>query len=111
MKKNWSVTVGSAQSKPFINVYYQNKRYRYWSGKVINVNLNASEDPHLLRSAFELKLREGWKPPVRKAKKVTAIVPKTFIELLEEQLNKKQAGRYSFHYKRDCKWLFNQWVK
>ena len=111
MKKNWSVTVGSAQSKPFINVYYQNKRYRYWSGKVINVNLNASEDPHLLRSAFELKLREGWKPPVRKAKKVTAIVPKTFIELLEAQLNKKQAGRYSFHYKRDCKWLFNQWVK
>ena len=111
MKKNWSVTVGSAQSKPFINVYYQNKRYRYWNGKVINVNLNASEDPYLLRSAFELKLREGWKPPVRKAKKVKAVVPKTFIELLEEQLIKKQAGRYSFHYKRDCKWLFNQWIK
>ncbi|MDA7721646.1 tyrosine-type recombinase/integrase [Schleiferiaceae bacterium] len=111
MKKNWSVTVGSAQSKPFINVYYQNKRYRYWNGKVINVNLNASEDPYLLGSAFELKLREGWKPPFRKAKKVKSTVLKTFNQLLEEQLEKKQAGRYSFHYKRDCKWLFNQWVK
>ena len=111
MKKNWSVTVGTPQSKPFINVYYQNKRYRYWNGKVIDVNLKASEDPYLLRSAFELKLREGWKPPVRNAKKITAVVPKTFNELLEEQLNKKQAGRYSFHYKRDCKWLFNQWIK
>ena len=56
MKKNWSVTVGSAQSKPFINVYYQNKRYRYWNGMVIDVNLKASQDPILLRSAFELKL-------------------------------------------------------
>jgi hypothetical protein len=65
MKKNWSVTVGSAQSKPFINVYFQKKRFRFWSGKVIDVNLKASEDSELLRSAFELKLREGWKPEVR----------------------------------------------
>ncbi|MDA8571322.1 tyrosine-type recombinase/integrase [Schleiferiaceae bacterium] len=112
MKKNWSVTVGSAQGKPFINVYFQKKRFRYWNGKVINVNLKAEEDSELLRSAFELKLREGWKPEVRVVSKKKAVeVPKTFLRLLQEQLDKKQDGHFSFHYKRDCKWLFNQWLK
>ena len=110
MEKNWSVTLGSTQGKPFVNVYYQKKRFRYWNGKVINVNLKCSEEPELLRSAFELKLREGWKPVIKPAKKAKPVEVKTFLQLLEEQVKKKQAGRYSYHYKRDCKWLYNQWI-
>ena len=65
MGKDWNVTVGNGAGKSFVNVYLNGKRYRYWNGKVIGVALNASENTELLRSAFELKLMEGWRPKPR----------------------------------------------
>ena len=41
-------------------------RHRYWNGKTINVNIKSEENPTLLKAAFELKLREGWRPQPKK---------------------------------------------
>lgn len=110
MSKEWNVTIGSREGKPFINVYYQKRRFRYWNGKTIGVKLRASENPELLRGAFILKLREGWRPSIRKVTAPTAVNKKTFLQLLHSQLEAKQRRQYSYHYKRDCKWLVNQWT-
>ena len=111
MNQVWNVTIGSGAGKSFVNVYYQKQRFRYWNGKVIGVKLKASEDLELLRSAFELRLRQGWKPPVRSVKKIIPVVRKTFGVLIQQQLESIQQRHYSYHYKRDCKWLDSEWIK
>jgi thiamine biosynthesis lipoprotein ApbE len=44
----------------------QKKRHHYWNGKAINVNIKSKDNPALLKSAFELKLREVWRPQSKK---------------------------------------------
>ena len=111
MGKDWNVTVGNGAGKSFVNVYLNGKRYRYWNGKVIGVALNASENTELLRSAFELKLMEGWRPQPRKPKKVKPVVKElTLLEIISARLERIQQQDYSFHYKRDCKWVANLWT-
>ena len=60
----FKVTIGSHKTRPFINIYYDKIRYRYWNGESINLKIKCIDNPLLLKSAFELKLREGWKPKV-----------------------------------------------
>ena len=62
------VTIGKANSKPFINIYHNKKRYRYWNGKSINLKIKSVENPKLLKAAFELKIKEGWIPQPKKKK-------------------------------------------
>ena len=59
---SFNVTIGQDKKQVFINVYYNNTRFRFWNGKTIGVQLRCIDNPHLLKSAFELKLREGWRP-------------------------------------------------
>ena len=111
MGKDWNVTVGNGAGKSFVNVYLNGKRYRYWNGKVIGVALNASENTELLRSAFELKLMEGWRPKPRNLKKVKSVVKElTLSEIISVQLDRIQQQDYSYHYKRDCRWVANLWT-
>ena len=61
-------------------------------------------------SAYELKLIEGWRPePKKKAKEETK--PNTLVSEIEVELNKILKGNYSYHHKRDCKWVFSELVK
>ena len=111
MKEKWNVTLGSAEGKPFINVYHLGKRYRYWNGKTIGVNLKASDDSELLLSAFKLKMLEGWRPTPRRIKR-REIKPKdTLLQHFENKLEYINTAEYSFHYKRDCKWIVNKWKR
>ena len=111
MGKNWNVTVGNGAGKSFVNVYLNGKRYRYWNGKVIGVVLKASENTELLRSAFELKLMEGWRPKPRNLKKVKSVVKElTLSEIISVRLDRIQQQDYSYHYKRDCRWVANLWT-
>jgi len=110
MDKEWNVTIGNASGKSFVNVYFNGKRYRYWNGKAIGVSLRSSDNEELLRSAFELKLMEGWRPKPRQIKKVQpAVKPPTLLEIIEKRLQRIEEQDYSFHYKRDCKWVTNLW--
>jgi len=78
----FKVSIGHSKSKPIIIVYYNHKRHRYWNGKVINVNVKSIENSTLLKAAFELKLREGWRP--QQKKKIVEEVPLCVIKALKQ---------------------------
>ena len=103
----FNVTIGQDKKQPFINVYYDNNRYRYWNGKVINVDLKSSESPTLLKAAFELKLREGWRPKLRK-KKIKE-KPITVLQALNRGLESKVSQGCSERYIKDIKRLIKLW--
>ena len=106
---DYKVTTGRDGKRAFVNVYVNGKRFRFANGKSINVELKASENLDLLKSAFELKLLEGWRPETRKnPKNVTK--SQSFIEELTESVNAVQSGHYSYHHKRDCRWVLKEWT-
>ena len=109
MSDKWKLTIGSSEGKDFVNLYINNSRFRYWNGKTIGVKLSSTENPHLLKSAFELKLLEGWRPEKKKVvKKPTQKTPRTVISELEIGVNKVLDGNYSYHHKRDVQWVFRE---
>ena len=112
MGKHWNVTIGKGAGKSYVNVYIDGNRFRYWNGKAIGLKLSALENPELLRSAFELKLMEGWRPKPRKPSKETREVVKelTLLEIISTRLERIQQQDYSYHYKRDCRWIANLWT-
>ena len=75
---NFKVSIGTSKSQSIIIIYYNKIRHRYWNGKTINVNIKSEENPTLLNAAFELKLREGWRPQPKKkeVKEVNTEAPK-----------------------------------
>tara|TARA_R110002096_G_C14639518_1_gene725465 strand:- start:2880 stop:3923 length:1044 start_codon:yes stop_codon:yes gene_type:complete len=105
--KSIKVTIGKVKSKPFINVYYENRRHRFWNGKVIEVDLKCQDNPELLKAAFELKLRQGWKPKAKE--KVVKTKPQTLIEVLEQSIEQKIANNYSARYIKDAKRVLRLW--
>jgi integrase len=109
MSDKWKLTIGSSEGKKFINLYHDNSRFRFWNGKAIGLHLNSSDNTQLLKSAFELKLLEGWRP--EKKKKGEPFIskrPKALCSEIEDGLRKVLEGNYSFHHKRDCKWVFRE---
>lgn len=109
MSDKWKLSIGTAEGKEFVNLYFNESRYRFWSGKAIGIKLKTSENAELLRSAFELKLIQGWKPEKRKTQKKTkAVLPPTFLSEIESELQKTLQGNYSFHHKRDARWVFRE---
>ena len=105
--KSIKLTIGKEKNKPFINIYYENRRYRFWSGKVIEVDLKCQDNPELLKAAFELKLRQGWKPKAKK--KVDKTKPQTLIQVLEHSIEQKIANNYSARYIKDAKRVLRLW--
>ena len=109
MSDKWKLTIGSSEGKEFVNLYINNSRFRYWNGKTIGVKLSSTQNPHLLKSAFELKLLEGWRPEKKKAvKKPTQKAPRTIISEIEIGVNTVLDGSYSYHHKRDVQWVFRE---
>ena len=110
MSDKWKLTIGLSQGKEFVNLYLNDKRFRYWNGKAIGLQLKSSDNAQLLKSAFELKLLEGWRPV---EKKIVKVEQKhiTLLSQLESELNRILNGNYSFHHKRDCKWVFSELSK
>jgi hypothetical protein len=86
---SFNVTIGQDKKQVFINVYYNNIRYRFWNGKAIEIKLRCIDNPNLLKAAFELKLRKGWRP--KSKKKVVKKVPVTVIQALQQGVEVKIA--------------------
>ena len=110
MDNKWKLSIGSTKGKNYINLYINTSRYRYWNGKAIGLKLKSSENAKLLKSAFELKLLEGWRPAKKQIVKET-YKPSTLISDIESELNKVLKSNYSYHHKRDCKWVFSELCK
>tara|TARA_B110000858_G_scaffold97844_1_gene112556 strand:+ start:145 stop:381 length:237 start_codon:yes stop_codon:yes gene_type:complete len=76
---NFKVSIGTSKSHSIIIIYYNKLRHRYWNGK--SININSKENPTLLKAAFELKLRDGWRPQPKK--KEIKEAPITVLEALK----------------------------
>ena len=105
--KEIRVTIGKDKNKPFINVYYDKIRYRFWNGKTLNIDLKCEDNSALLKAAFELKIREGWRP--KEKQKVIKIKPKTLIQVLEHSIEQKITNNYSTRYIKDSKRVLRLW--
>jgi len=106
---NLKVTIGYYKNKPFINVYIDKIRYRFWNGESIEINIKCIENPNLLKVAFELKLREGWRPQLKK--KEVKEVPITVIKALEQGVETKIAQGCSERFTKDAKRIVTLWKR
>ena len=98
---SFNVTIGQDKKQVFINVYHNNVRYRFWNGKAIEIKLRCIDNPTLLKAAFELKLREGWRPKPKK--KIVKEVPVTVIKALQQGVEMKIAQGCSERFIKDAK--------
>ena len=105
--KQWKLTIGNEKDVSVINLYFDKKRYRFWNGKVIGLKLSSKEKPELLKSAFELKLIQGWKPP-KKSKPAVDLNP-TVLDVLNKGVYAKLAQGCSERYIKDAKRVVVLW--
>ena len=105
----FKVSVGTSKSQPIIIIYYNEKRHRYWNGKAINVNIKSKDNPSLLRAAFELKLKEGWRPQSKK--KEVKELPITVFQALQQGVETKKAQGCSERFIKDIKRIVTLWKR
>ena len=85
--------------------WYDSKRYRFSSGRVIDKDINPNHlelnkrhsESVVLCSAFTMAIRDGWRPETVKKKKEVVHL----IDLAREVLRKKLSLDYSQSYKKD----------
>ena len=106
---SFKVTIGQDKKQVFINVYYNDNRFRFWNGKVIGIKLRCIDNPPLLKAAFELKLREGWRP--KSKKKEVKEVPLTVIQALKQGIEVKIAQGCSDRFIKDAKRIVTLWKR
>ena len=106
---NFKVTIGASKSQSIIIIYYNEIRHRYWNGNAINVNIKSKDNPTLLKAAFELKLREGWRP--QQKKKIVKEVPITVIKALQQGVDVKIKQGCSERFIKDAKRIVTLWKR
>jgi integrase len=84
-------------------------RYRFWNGKTIEIKLRCIDNPTLLKAAFELKLREGWRPKPKK--KEVKEVPLSVIKALKQGVEIKIAQGCSERFIKDAKRIVILWQR
>jgi len=106
---NFKVSIGASKSQSIIIIYCNEIRHRYWNGNAINVNIKSKDNPTLLKAAFELKLREGWKP--QQKKKIVKEVPITVIQALQKGVEVKIKQGCSERFIKDAKRIITLWKR
>jgi integrase len=106
---SFKVTIGQDKKQVFINVYYNDNRFRFWNGKVIGIKLRGIDNPTLLKAAFELKLREGWRPQSKKRE--VKVLPVTVIQALQKGVDTKIAQGCSQRFIKDAKRIVTLWKR
>jgi integrase len=106
---NFKVSIRKSKSLPIIIIYCDGKRHRYWCGKAIDLDITSADNPTLLKSAFELKLREGWRPKPKKRE--VKEVPVTVIKALKQGVELKVAQGCSERFIKDAIRIVTLWKR
>ena len=77
--------------------------------KAIKIKLKCIDNPTLLKAAFELKLREGWRPQPKK--KIVKEVPITVIKALKQGVEMKVKQGCSERFIKDAKRIVILWKR
>tara|TARA_B100000575_G_scaffold263907_1_gene239370 strand:+ start:469 stop:1392 length:924 start_codon:yes stop_codon:yes gene_type:complete len=107
--EQWKLTIGNEKQVPVINLFYANRRYRFWTGKVIGLKLTSNDNPELLKAAFELKLIEGWRP-IQKPKEEVELIP-TVVDILNKGIKDKISQGCSERYIKDARRVITLWKR
>ena len=105
----FKVSIGASKSQSIIIIYYNETRHRYWNGNTINVNIKSKDNPSLLKAAFELKLREGWRPKPKKRE--VKEVPVTVVKALKQGVDMKVKQGCSKRFIKDAKRIVTLWKR
>jgi len=106
MRSKFKLSIGNDGKKKVVNLYFAGNRYRYYNARAVGIDISTAEDAQLVKAAFDLKLREGWTPPLRDLR---VVHKPTFKETINERLLKIQASDYSNTYKRDVFRIYKLW--
>jgi hypothetical protein len=98
---SFNITIDQDKKQVFINVYFNTVRSPFWNGKAIDIRLRCINNPPLKKAAFELKLREVWRPQPKK-KKIKK-VPITVIQALNQGAKTEIAQGCSERFIKDAK--------
>ncbi|MGA0896536.1 MAG: hypothetical protein ACO3QK_04525, partial [Flavobacteriaceae bacterium] len=107
--EHWKLTIGNEKRTPVINLFYANRRHRYWTGRAIGLKLTSHDNPELLKAAFELKLIEGWRP-IQKAKQEVELIP-TVVDMLNRGIRDKISQGCSERYIKDARRVVTLWKR
>jgi len=107
--KQWKLKIGIEKGVSVINLYYANRRYRFWNGRAIGLKLSSKDSPELLKAAFELKLMEGWSPTI-KSKPEVDFNP-TVVEILIKGVEAKISQGCSERFIKDAKRIITLWER
>lgn len=100
-----------------ISFFYNEKRYRFFNGKVIdlNINPNTCEDSlkekqlELLYHSFNEKLSKGWRPNTNPKKKtINSLENIKLLDALKLAYEQKIKVDYSSRYKKDLNYSYNK---
>ena len=105
--EHWKLTIGNEKQVPVINLFYANRRYRFWTGKVIGLKLTSHDNHELLKAAIELKLIEGWRP-IQKPKEEVELIP-TVVDILNKGIRDKISQGCSERYIKDARRVVTLW--
>lgn len=98
-----------------ILIWYNNKRYRFSTGKEIGQDLKPNLAPmsqrkkqaQLLLASYQIAIHNGWKPKAKiKSAKPASV---SILQLSNNALNKKLSLNYSAVYKTDLKRTHKKW--
>ena len=99
------------QTEYLISFWYNNKRYRFSNGDLIDFNLSPNISPlkerqrnaDVLCSAFTLAISNGWRPSVLKEEVIT------ICSISKRALKRKLSLDYSNSYKKDIIYTDRLW--
>ena len=100
-----------------ITIWYDGIRYRYSTGKAIDLDLKPNSfginerltKAKLLCTAFQIEISKGWRPKAKVNKPV--FTPPNLLEVTKNVLDRKLGMDYSSSYKRDLKRAYRLWAK
>ncbi|MDC1233071.1 site-specific integrase [Schleiferiaceae bacterium] len=117
-KSELEPTITAKSNNQFlITIWYDGIRYRYSTGKAIDLDLKPNSfsinerlpKAKLLCTAFQIEITKGWRPKVKANKPVPS--PPTLLEVTKNALDRKLRMEYSNSYKRDLKRVYRLWSK
>ena len=117
-KSELEPTITAKSTNQFlITIWYDGIRYRYSTGKAIDLDLKPNSfsinerlsKAELLCTAFQIEITKGWRPKAKVNKPV--FTPPNLLEVTKNVLDRKLGMDYSSSYKRDLKRAYRLWTK
>jgi site-specific recombinase XerD len=105
----------TSKDRYLVNLWYNQKRFRFSCGSVIGLDLYPNQVPllkrreeaELLLSAFKIEIKKGWIPITKKPQ---TSLKSTVVEICKKVYDQKLNLNYSNSYKNDLRRTMKLWA-